>query len=252
MTKARCKQISIANHKGGCGKTSTCVALAHGLSRVGKRVLVVDVDPQGNASTSFGVKHHKTLYHLLTGQAPLYDCVIQARPNLDIITSNRTLAVAEQKIQGEMNRERSLSRYVNGLNDHYDYVLFDCAPSWRLLNQNALLASQMVIIPVNMEYFGLFALKEMMTDIKRVKQVLGHSLKVGLIVPTFYDVRNNKSKRILEQLTEFFGKDKVADAIRISVRISEAPYYKKTIFEYAPNSRGAEDYELLTKRVLAL
>ena len=127
------KRICIVNHKGGCGKTSTAVSLAHGLSRAGKRVLVVDVDPQGNAGQSFGVKHPKTLYHLLIDQAPPQECITTVRENLDIITSTKTSVVAEQNIFGEMGRERVLERRLNGLNGGYNYVLFDCAPSWRLL-----------------------------------------------------------------------------------------------------------------------
>jgi len=246
------KRISITNHKGGCAKTTTCISLAHGLSRAGKRVLVVDVDPQGNAGDSFGVKHPKTLYHLLTQQSSVEECIAHARENLDIIISNKTLVVAEQNISGEMGRERYLNRSLENLNNNYDYLFFDCAPSWRLLNQNALLASQALIMPINMEFFALTGAKEILTEIKKIKELLKHKLTVDLIVPTFYDVRNSKSSRILEQLIDFFGAEKVAEPIRTNVKISESVYYKQTIFEYAPWSHGAEDYEKLTKRVMQL
>ncbi len=247
------KRIAIVNYKGGTGKTTTCVSVAHGLSRSGKRVLIVDVDPQGNASDSFGKKPAKTLYHLLVNDTPAHECVGEVRENLDIIGANKTLVVAEQNIFGEMGREQTLARRLKKImNGVYDYIFFDCAPSWRLLNQNALMASQMVILPINMELFALTGAKEVIGELHKVEELLKHRLNIAMVVPTFFDVRNNKSKNILMQLYEYFGREKVAEPIRVNVSISEAPYYQKTIFEYAPKSHGAEDYQKLTNRVLEL
>lgn len=246
------KKIAVAMHKGGTGKTTTCVSLGHGLARKGKKVLIVDCDPQGNAGTWLGVKNKKTLYHLLMNETSLKDCITKARDSLDIIISNKTLSVAEQNLVGQMAREKALKRGLSGIENEYDYVLLDLAPSWRLLNQNSLVYADDVFIPINMEYFALLGAKQIIEEITMIEEHLDHKLNVSLAIPTFFDVRNKKSKEVLGGLTKYFGEEKVSTPIRVNCRLSEAPSYNQTIFEYSPRSHGALDYQKLTERVLNL
>jgi chromosome partitioning protein len=252
LKKYIAKKISVAMHKGGTGKTTTCISLGHGLALKGKKVLVVDCDPQGNAGTWLGIKNQITLYHLLNDESSLKDCIVNARENLDIIISNKTLSVAEQQLVGKMGREKVLKRKLAGIENEYDFVLLDLAPSWRLLNQNALIYSDGVFIPISMEYFALLGARQIVDELSMIREYLDHELNVSLVIPTFFDIRNKKSKEVIEGLTDYFGKEKVADPIRVNCSLSEAPSYNQTIFEYSPKSHGALDYQKLTERVLKI
>ena len=244
------KIIAVFNRKGGTGKTSTAVSLGHGLALAGKRVLLLDCDPQGNVSISLGISANRTLYHLLIDDEAFEDCVVTARDGLDIIPANETLVAADQALVAEIGREKVLAEKLDGASDNYDFVLLDCAPSLNIINLNALLYADELYVPISMDYLALVGVKKILDNIDRVKKRLNKDIDITLVIPTFFDIRNNISKEILDTLRQRFA-DRVADPIRINVRLKEAPSYKQTIFEYSPGSTGAQDYKKLTERVLS-
>tara|TARA_A100001015_G_scaffold309446_1_gene408928 strand:+ start:212 stop:952 length:741 start_codon:yes stop_codon:yes gene_type:complete len=241
------RKISIINYKGGTGKTCTVVNLAHGLALMGKKVLIIDTDPQGSAGHHLGISYKFSLYDLLINNISPTDCIINARENLDIICSNEHVYPAELKLSSNKDRESVLSKKINSLNG-YDYILLDCAPSMNLLNQNALLYSQEILLPVSMEYLALLGVKQLLKNIKILNKIFTKKLNISKVIPTFFDIRNKKSKDIIESLRRVFP-DYLSTPIRNSVKLSEAPGFKRTIFEYDPNSYGAEDYIKLVKEV---
>jgi chromosome partitioning protein len=242
------RTIVIANFKGGVGKTTTAVNVAHGLSLRGKRVLLVDADPQGNATKSLGVSAGATLYELLVEGRPAADGVYTARAGLDLIPADRNLTAAEEWMTTRTRREDILKKKLREL-EGYDFVLVDTAPAGGLLNVNAMNYARELLIPVAMEYLALVGVKDIIDTVQIVKEELAHDLELRYVVPTFYDVRNARTSSIVDALRESFA-DLVTDPIRINTKLSEAPSYQKTIFEYAPNSAGAVDYEFLIEKVL--
>ena len=240
--------ISVINYKGGTGKTSTVVHLAHGLARKGYRILIIDVDPQGSAGYHLGVQVTRSLYDLIAKKEDLLNCIVPARENLDIICANEHLFPAEMVMTKLQERELILTHRMQALNG-YDFVLLDCAPSMSLLNQNALLYSNELIVPVSMEYFSLVGVKQLLKNIKIVNKLFKKNVIIKMVVPTFFDKRNKKSKDIIESIRRVFYK-KVATPIRSSVALSEAPGARKTVFEYAPKSTGAQDYTNLVQEVI--
>ena len=242
------KKIAIINYKGGTGKTSTVVNLAHGLALLGQKVLIVDIDPQGSAGYYLGLDPEITLYDALLNLEPITNCIINARPNLDIICSNERLFAAELKLASQPRREAILSTLLASVNG-YDYILIDCPPSMNLLNQNALTFAEEVIVPVSMEYLALVGIRQLLKNIEKVNKILGKELLVRKVVPTFFDPRNQKTRHVIESLERVFP-GRLSSPIRVSVSLSEAPGYRKTIFEYDANSKGAADYHKLSKEVL--
>ncbi len=242
------RSISIINYKGGTGKTSTVVNLAHSLSRSGFKVLIVDLDPQGSVSYYLGLTPRKTVYDLLIQQKPYHECATAARENLDVICSNERLYPAELSMATMKNKESLLTQVLQDVTE-YDFILLDCAPSMNLLNQNALYFSDEIILPVSMEYLSLVGVKQLLKNIQIMNKMMGKKVAISNVVPTFFDKRNSKSKEILESLNRVFP-GKVSSPIHLTVALSEAPGYRQTIFEYEPNSKGARDYDQLTKEVL--
>ena len=243
------RKICIINYKGGTGKTSTTVNLAHGLSQKGKRVLVIDTDPQGSCSYYLSVKSKYTLYDLLTNQAPLKDCIVQARENLDIIISNERLYPAELLMAKMKFRDTILSQKLALLESQYDFIFIDCAPSLNLLNQNALRFCNEVFIPVSMDILSLVGVRQLINNIKILNTLTTHSIEVSKVIPTFFDNRNKKTKLVINSINKVFS-GVITSPIRTCVSISESAGYKKTIFEFAPKSKGAIDYWQLTKEVI--
>ncbi len=235
-------RIAILNQKGGTGKTTTTVSLAAGLAEAGHRVLVIDVDSQGHVGVSLGVEGKHTIYHVVVEEIPLERCVVRARPNLDILIGNETLASAEI-VLARMNegRDRALRDRLEDVSN-YDFVLLDCGPSLSLLNMNALTFADHLIVPVSCDYLSLVGVKQVMKTLKNVNQVLLHPITVLGILPTFYDMRNNISDESVRTLKGYF-QDKVLPPIRVNTKLKEAPSLQKTIFEFAPESRGASDYQ---------
>ncbi len=241
------RKIAIFNRKGGTGKTATAVSLAHGLAIKAKRVLLLDCDPQGNVATWLGVKAERTLYHLLMDAAELSECIENARENLDVIASNETLIAADQALVGEVGREKVLAEKLQGLRG-YDYAILDCPPSLSIVAQNVLMYADKVIVPLTRDYLALEALRKIVKNLEQIKTRLGKRIELALIVPTFFDGQTNLARECLAELDEKFP-GKVAEPIRKNVRIKEAAGAKQTIFEYAPASHGAEDYQKLVERV---
>src|SRR5690349_6324703 len=250
----RARRIAILNQKGGTGKTTTAVSLAAGVAERGHDVLLVDSDAQGNVGCSLGVNGDKTLYHVLVEGAAPADVVVPVRKHLDVITSDATLAAAEIWLaRQEVDvRSRILLERLNltQVTRKYAYVIIDCGPSLNLLNQNALSYVDEVVIPVTCDYLALVGVKQVLRTIKDVERHLAHAVRISAVLPTFYDGRTRLAREVLETLQGHF-KTKCLEPIRLNTRLAEAPSHKKTIFEYAPVSHGAADYNRVCDWVLA-
>lgn len=243
------RKIAIINQKGGTAKTTTAVNLAAALAERECNVLLIDMDPQGNISTWFDIVPQKSLYHVLLEETVTpEECIVPVRENLYVLPSTKIAAQAELILTGLPGRERVLSRRLAKLGG-YDFVLLDCPPSLNLLNQNAITYADEAFIPVSMDYLALVGVKQILENLKMVREILGHSIDVSLVIPTFYDRRNRKSREVLEKLELHFD-GKVTEPIRANVRLAEAASYHQTIFEYDPSSHGARDYKRLAERVL--
>ena len=243
----RTRVMCVANQKGGVGKTTTTVNLAVALALHGNRVLVVDLDPQGNASTGLNVPHH-------TGVPDVYDCLIdsvpleevaqavEGIPNLWCVPATIDLAGAEIELVSVVARESRLSRAIEAYPGHFDYVFIDCPPSLGLLTVNALVAAQEVLIPIQCEYYALEGLNQLINNINLVRQHLNPKLDVSTILLTMYDRRTRLADAVEQDVRNHFG-DKVLQAvIPRNVRVSEAPSYGQSVMTYDPGSRGATSY----------
>jgi chromosome partitioning protein len=250
----RARRIAILNQKGGTGKTTTAVNLAAGLAEKEQDVLLIDTDAQGNVGVSLGVNGERSLYHVLVEGADPTESSVPVRKHLDVITSDSTLAAAEIWLarQNTDQRARMLTKRLNlmQISRRYDYVMIDCGPSINLLNQNALSYVDEVIIPVTCDYLALVGVKQVLRTIKDVERHLGHAVRVSAVLPTFYDGRTRLAREVLETLQGHF-KHKCLEPIRHNTRLAEAPSHRKTIFEYAPVSHGAADYNRVVDWVLA-
>ncbi len=242
-------RIAVLNQKGGTGKTTTTVSLGVGLATAGYRVLIIDVDSQGHVGVSLGVEGEKSLYHLMIENQPLEACTVTARPNLDVLPGDETLASAEIFLARQSeNRDKNLRRVLAD-NRKYDFILLDCGPSLSLLNMNALTFADHLIVPVSCDFLSLIGVKQVLKTIKNINKVLLHPISILGILPTFYDMRNNISDESIKTLKGYFH-DKVLPPIRVNTRLKEAPRHQKAIFEYAPKSRGASDYQQLVDWVV--
>jgi chromosome partitioning protein len=235
------RRLAIFNHKGGTGKTTTSVSIAAGLAARGLRVLLVDTDSQGNVGVSLGVKAEKTLYHVLVMGLRAADAAVKVRPNLDLVVSNETLAAAELYLAGRQNRDRLLRDRLASAFDDYDVVLLDCSPSLSLMNQNALVVADAIVVPVACDFLSLVGVRQVIKTVKNVNSLLHHPVQIHGVLPTFYDARARICRDAVDALKEHFG-DRVMPPIRQATRLKEAPAQGKTIFEYAPDSNAAEDY----------
>jgi chromosome partitioning protein len=234
-------RLAIFNHKGGTGKTTTSVSIAAGLANRGLRVLLVDTDSQGNVSVSLGAKADKTLYHVLVMGIRPQDAAIRIRPNLDLIASNETLAAAELYLAGRQNRDRVLRERLSPGFEGYDVVVLDCSPSLSLMNQNALVAADAIIVPVACDFLSLVGVRQVIKTVRNVNALLHHPVEIYGVLPTFFDARARICRDSLDALKEHFG-DRVMPPIRSATRLKEAPAQGQTIFEFAPDSHAAEDY----------
>jgi chromosome partitioning protein len=248
-TRRAARRIAVFNHKGGTGKTTTSINVAAGLAEKGLKVLLVDVDPQGNVGVSLGVRGETSLYHVLVLGADPAEVAVPVRANLDVITSNETLAAAELYLAARPNRDRVLRDRMAGTGD-YDVVVLDCSPSLSLLNQNALCYADSVLIPVSCDYLALVGVKQCVRTLRNVHEHLKHPVFVLGVVPTFYDARHKLGREVTETLKAKFG-ELCFPPVRANMKLREAPAAKQSIFEYAPDSHGAEDYATLVDRVLA-
>lgn len=247
--------IALANQKGGVGKTTTAINLGAALSRAGLRVLIVDVDPQANATSHLGFDKHSvdaSVYSVLLNQQPAREVIIATdRPNLDMLPSTPDLAGAEVELVGMLARETVLRRGLEPIQSDYDIVFVDAPPSLGLLTINALTAATDVIIPVQAEYLALEGLSQLMGTIKRVRDQLNQRLELLGLLLTLVDKRTNLAAEVEADLRNYFPQLVFKMVIPRSIRLSEAPSYGETIFEYDEGSTGAEAYELVARELRA-
>ena len=241
------RKIAIVGFKGGIGKTTTCVNLGAALALRGHRVLLVDTDTQANLSIALGVNgYRKSLADLLMRKAELEACIVPARKNLDLLPGDIDLFKAQQRMVFEVAREEVFEELFAGLSG-YEYQFFDCAPSLNLLTVNVLVYAREVFIPVSMEMLALSSVEQFINYLNGVHTILGKGATIRLIIPTMYDPRRKVSEQVL-QLLQKLG-PKVTRPVWIDTKLSEAPGQGKTIFEYAPRSRGAIDYAWLAEQI---
>ena len=243
------KTIAIVNQKGGVGKTTTCVNLAAALHGLGKRVLVCDFDPQGNATSGFGVDKSTlspSIYEVLIGGADVKKAVVSTQW-ADVIGSNKSLAGATVELIGMDHREHLLKQALDQLAANYDYILIDCPPSLELLTLNALCAARYILVPVQCEYYALEGLSDLLTTVRIVKRQLNPSLELMGVILTMYDGRTNLSMQVAEEVKRHFPGKVYASVIPRNVRLSEAPSHGKPVLAYDPWSRGTEAYKALAE-----
>lgn len=245
------RRIAVFNHKGGTGKTTTAVSIAAGLAAKGKRVLLVDTDAQGNVSVSLGAGSERSLYHVLVMGLRVGDSVKEVRPNLHLLPSNETLAAAELYLAGRQNRDRVLADRLSPAAGDYDYVVLDCSPSLSLMNQNALVFADSVLVPVACDYLSLVGVRQVLKTVKNVNSLLHHPVQIWGVLPTFYDGRAKICNEAISTLKDHFG-DKCLPPIRAAIKVKEAPSVGQTIFEYAAGSNAAEDYGVIVDRIMGV
>jgi chromosome partitioning protein len=243
------RKIAVMNQKGGTGKTTTTVSLAHGLAERGYKVLIVDMDSQGNVGVCLGAEGRTNLYHVMVESAAPEDAIVPVREGLDLLPSDSLLAKVEVHLAHVRQPAHVMKSRFRDVGD-YDYMILDCGPSLSLLNQNALYFADHVLIPVACDYLSLVGVKQILATLKNIQEQLRHPITVLGVLPTFYDVRNRISHEVLRTLKRYF-KDKVLSPIRINTRLKEAPSKAQSIFEYAPKSGAADDYTLLVEAVIA-
>ena len=245
------KIIAIANQKGGVGKTTTAVNLCCALKMKGKRVLLLDCDPQGNSSSGMGVDKHSTpsAYELITKTADILDC-IRKTPYGDVIPSNKELSGATVELVNKVRREYVLKDALQLVYNGYDYIFIDCPPSLELLTLNALVAADSVLIPMQCEYYALEGIADLMTTIKLCNKRLNPSLKIQGIVLTMYDSRTNLTQQVAFELKEYFGGKVYETVIPRSVRLSEAPSHGKPGVAYDKIGKGSRAYMRLAEEFL--
>jgi len=249
--------ICIVNQKGGCGKTTTAINLSSCLASEGYQVLLIDTDPQAQASIGLGIDvegPHHNLYDVLVNGVNIESAIQQTNiEGLDIIAANSLLSGAHLDLSSFSQREYILKFALRSylMSSQYDYVVIDCSPTLNLITMNALAASNNVLIPIQMHYFSLQGMKELMITIDRVKENLNGELRILGILVTLFDKRIKISQQLLDQIRAYFNELVFSTYIRINVKLCEAPMFQKSIEEYADDSRGAADYRDLTKEVIA-
>jgi len=246
--------ISVASQKGGVGKTTTAINLGACLAQESRRVLIVDFDPQGNASSGLGINgndQRATTYDALIGQAEIRDVIVPtALANLDLSPTGQSLSGAEVELVGMMARETRLKTSLASVRDQYDFILIDSPPSLGLLTVNALTASDSVLIPLQCEYLALEGLTQLIGAIRLVQDHLNPGLRIEGVLLTMYDARLNLSKQVADEARKFFSERVYKTMIPRSVKLSEAPSFGKPIVLYDPHSTGAESYRELAREVI--
>ena len=246
--------IAIANQKGGVGKTTTSINLAACLAEKGKKVLVIDMDPQGNTTSGFGIDKDEvenTVYELLTGNCTLEECIQkEVLENLDVISSNINLSGAEIELIGEDEKEFILKRQIEKVQSKYDFILIDCPPSLNMLTINALTTAHTVLVPIQCEYYALEGLTQLMHTINLVKSRLNEDLELEGVVFTMYDARTNLSLQVVENVKDTLKQSVYKTIIPRNVRLAEAPSHGLPINKYDSRSTGAEAYRMLAEEVI--
>ena len=248
------KIISIVNQKGGVGKTTTAVNLAAGIGLLGKKVLLVDIDPQGNTTSGYGINKsslEKTSYELLTGEAKVSEAIIKtAFEKVDLIPSSIDLAAAEIVLIEKENRQERLKMVLAAVREDYDYIFIDCPPSLGLITINALNASDSVLVPIQCEYYALEGLSQLMASIRQIKRLYNPTIEREGIVLTMYDGRLKLTGQVVAEIKKYFANKLYKTAIPRGVRLSEAPSYGQPIQYYDKRSKGAKAYNDLAHEFL--
>ncbi len=243
------KIISLLNHKGGVGKTTSAINIGAGLVELGQKVLLIDLDPQANLSLSLGIpRQRSTIYEALRGESELEPFTY--REGLDVVMSTLDLSGAEMELINEAGREFILRELFEPVKEDYDYIIIDCPPSLGLLTLNALTSSDLVYIPLQAEFLALQGLAKIKQIIDKVKFRLNKKLEIGGVIATMYDARKVLNRDVVETIRKYFGKKVFDTLIRDNVALAEAPAQRKDIFGYARNSPGARDYLALSKEIL--
>lgn len=246
--------IAVANQKGGVGKSTTAINLSSCLAELGRKVLTIDIDPQGNTTSGFGVDKNSvenTLYELLLGQAETKNTIIKnVVENVDLIPSNMNLSGSEIELIGVENKEYILKEITDKIRRKYDYIIMDCPPSLSMLTINALTAATSVLVPIQCEYYALEGLSQLVHTIELVKERLNKRLKIEGVVFTMYDARTNLSLQVVENVKDNLQQNIYKTIIPRNVRLAEAPSYGQPINIYDPKSAGAESYRLLAEEVI--
>ena len=246
--------IAIANQKGGVGKTTTSINLSASLAAKGKKVLMIDTDPQGNATSGFGVDKNdldNTIYELILGECSVQDCILkEVIPGVSILPSNVNLAAAEIELIGVEKKEFILKNEVDWVKDQYDYILIDCPPSLSMLTVNAMTTATSVLVPIQCEYYALEGLSQLIHTVNLVKERLNPELDMEGVVFTMYDSRTNLSMQVVENVKNHLKQNIYSTLIPRNIRLAEAPSYGMPITKYDPKSAGADAYRKLAKEVM--
>lgn len=248
------KIISIANQKGGVGKTTTSINLSTILAKKGKKVLMIDADPQGNASSGVGIDRDEielSVYDILIDETKISEVVKKTNiKNLDLCPSNINLAGAEVELVSMMSREHRLKEKIESIKEEYDFIIIDCPPSLGLVTLNAFTASNSVLIPVQCEYYALEGLGQLLNTISLVKKHLNKEIEIEGALLTMYDARTNLSNQVVKEVKKYFDEKVYKNVIPRNVKLSEAPSYGMPISIYDPRSKGAKSYEKFVREFL--
>lgn len=248
------KVIAVANQKGGVGKTTTSVNLSASLANIGKKVLLIDIDPQGNATSGIGINKadvQNCIYDVLINDVPTKDAVFKTETELlDVIPATIQLAGAEIELVPTISREVRLKKSLHRIREDYDYVIIDCPPSLGILTINSLTAADSVLIPIQCEYYALEGLSQLLNTIRLVQKHLNTELKIEGVLLTMFDARTNLSIQVVEEVKKYFREKVYSTIVPRNVRLSEAPSYGQSIIAYDSKSKGAEVYLDLAKEVV--